>query len=277
MSYKVKINGVEIEVGTLEEVRALAGLVPAAPTPVPPRAPPPKPAPTAPLRRPAVEPMPSYEVPPGMEVDEDAAQREFERALGRRLMGKESVPAPSKPALKEEVIPLPYLKGVRVQPMATLDAARAIVIAFQHYGRPVRWQEARKYLTVPGGTGVNLVHRFSGAARRGLIKRVAAGIYVPEDYDPAPLEGVETDTKTLKNLAIVVVHFLADHPVDRGADRADEVWNRASLGQAMAEKLGGKESTHRLKIWAALRLGWMDKSYRLTEAGEEVATSKETS
>jgi len=266
MSYKVKINGVEIEVGTLEEVRALAGLIPAAPAP--PKVSPPKLAPSPSLPR---RPEPSYELL--TEVDEDAAQREFERALGRRLMGKEGTPALPKPALKEEGIPLPYLKGARVQPMATLDAARAVVIAFQHYGRPVKWQEARKYLTVPGVQ--NLAHRFAEAERRGLLKRVAAGVYVPEDYDPAPLEGVQTDLKAMKGLGAAVVHFLADHPVDRGADRADEVWNRASLSHAMAEKLGGEESSHRLKIWAALRLGWIDKNYRLTEAGEEIATAME--
>jgi len=33
--------------------------------------------------------------------------------------------------------------------------------------------------------------------------------------------------------------------------------------------------SYKVKIWAALRLGWIDKNYRLTEAGEEIATAME--
>lgn len=270
--YKVKVNGVEIEVSTAEEAVALTELAkkratPVLKAPVPlVRPPPPPPEEVEVISEDRLEP-----------ISESEAFEQFKRALGRKLKydrDYEAAPVESKkPHLEERLGDLPHIEGARVQPTASLDAARAVELAFRKHGRPVNKRDIKPFLMIPFHGISSISHRIAAAARYGLIKRVAAGVFVPKDYEAAPLEGLEQNERSMQGMAVSVVRFVADHPQDIGGDRAPRPWTRTSLSEAMSEKLGGKAGTHGVRAWAAKRLGWLDENYQLTEAGEEALTA----
>lgn len=228
MSFKVPYRGVMIEVSSLEEVRALTHDLRSVQPDVP------KP----PMSDPPRKPLQAVYVPP-------------------------------KPAeaLPGALPPLPKVPGHRFA-FTISDAARAVGVAFQKHGKPVSYKQIKHFLEFQAPTTAALLARLAKACNSNMVKRVAAGVYVPVDYDPSPVEGLKVQTqKALPKLASVVLQYLLDPGTHK------QFGTKIELAKALSIYNSGKESTYRLNIWAAKRLGWIDTNFEVTQAGLDAAAA----